>query len=249
MSSSRNAPEVLAAAGIARPLPGRRRREVAGARGAARASPPPDTFVYAAAQLGVPGRARRRARGRALGRGGGPRRAASAWSSAWTAGAGARPCSTAGADVVVADLAELVPATRTAATRRTQRSLRGSPDPVDRSRFPVDAWALARDGTTASDLGVTETLFAVGNGYLGLRGNVEEGRDAHAHGTFVNGFHETWPIRHAEEAFGFARVGQTIVNVPDAKVIRLYVDDEPLLLSVADLPSTTSGPSTSATGC
>ena len=85
-------------------------------------------------------------------------------------------------------------------------------------------------------MGRTETLFAVGNGYLGLRGNVEEGRDGHEHGTFINGFHETWPIRHAEEAFGFARVGQTIVNAPDAKIIRLYVDDEPLVLTEADLP-------------
>ena len=82
---------------------------------------------------------------------------------------------------------------------------------------------------------MTETLFAVGNGYLGFRGNVEEGRETHAHGTFINGFHETWPIRHAEEAFGFARVGQTIVHVPDNKTIKLYVDDEPMLLSVADL--------------
>src|SRR4029450_8683405 len=38
-----------------------------------------------------------------------------------------------------------------------------------------------------------------------------------------------------EEAFGFARVGQTMVNVPDNKTIKLYVDDEPMLLSVADL--------------
>ena len=49
---------------------------------------------------------------------------------------------------------------------------------------------------------------------------MEEGRDGHLNGTFINGFHETWPIRHAEEAYGFARVGQTIVNVPDAKVDR-----------------------------
>mgnify|MGYP003289947872 CR=1 FL=1 len=80
-----------------------------------------------------------------------------------------------------------------------------------------------------------ESLFAVGNGYLGMRGNVEEGRESHTQGTFINGFHETWKINHAEEAFGFARVGQTIVNAPDVKVIRLYVDDEPLLLPVADL--------------
>ncbi len=76
----------------------------------------------------------------------------------------------------------------------------------------------------------------MGNGYLGLRGNVEEGHDFASHGTYINGFHETWPIHHAEEAFGLARVGQTIANAPDAKILRLYVDDEPLLLSVADLP-------------
>jgi alpha,alpha-trehalose phosphorylase len=110
-------------------------------------------------------------------------------------------------------------------------------DPLDRQRFPVQEWAFTEGRYGTDDLGVTETLFAVGNGYLGMRGNVEEGRETHLHGTFVNGFHEVWPIRHAEEAFGFARVGQTIVNVPDNKTMKLYVDDEPMLLSVADLES------------
>lgn len=110
-------------------------------------------------------------------------------------------------------------------------------DPLNRTRFPLDEWALVETEFEASDQGRVETLFAVGNGYLGLRGNVEEGRDCHAHGTFLNGFHETWPIRHAEEAFGFARVGQTIVNAPDAKIIRLYVDDEPLVITEADILS------------
>jgi alpha,alpha-trehalose phosphorylase len=47
--------------------------------------------------------------------------------------------------------------------------------------------------------------------------------------------HESWPIVHAEEAFGFARTGQTIINCPDATVIKLYVDDEPLFLPTARL--------------
>ena len=110
-------------------------------------------------------------------------------------------------------------------------------DPLDRIRFPIEPWKLTEAVYSTADLGVTESLFAVGNGYLGMRGNVEEGREAHTHGTFINGFHETWPIRHAEEAFGFARTGQTIVNVPDNKTMKLYVDDEPMLLSVADLES------------
>ncbi|SDB80267.1 alpha,alpha-trehalose phosphorylase [Raineyella antarctica] len=108
-------------------------------------------------------------------------------------------------------------------------------DPLDRSRFPVDEWRLVETFPSRDDLGQMETLFSVANGYLGMRGNPEEGRDSFAHGTFVNGFHETWPIRHAEEAYGFARVGQTIVNVPDTKVMKLYVDDEPINLSMADL--------------
>lgn len=108
-------------------------------------------------------------------------------------------------------------------------------DGLDRTRWPVDEWRLVETAPDPCDLGVTETLFAVANGYLGMRGNVEEGRDSHTHGTFVNGFHETWPIRHAEEAYGYARTGQTLVNAPDGKVIRLYVDDEPLLVPTADL--------------
>ena len=108
-------------------------------------------------------------------------------------------------------------------------------DPLDRGRFPVDPWRLVELDHDPEDLGVTETLFTVANGYLGMRGNPEEGRNAFAHGTYINGFHETWEIRHAEAAFGFARTGQTIVNAPDAKLLKLYVDDEPLTLGTADV--------------
>ncbi len=110
-----------------------------------------------------------------------------------------------------------------------------SADPLDRSRFPVDPWRLVECDPDRADLGVTETLFTVANGYIGMRGNPEEGRHAFEHGTYVNGLHETWPIRHAEAAFGFARTGQTIVNAPDAKLMKLYVDDEPLVIGSADL--------------
>ncbi|WP_375385619.1 glycoside hydrolase family 65 protein [uncultured Microbacterium sp.] len=106
---------------------------------------------------------------------------------------------------------------------------------MDRDRFPVDPWRLVETSLDLDDAGVTETLFSVGNGYLGLRGNHPEGRQAQEHGTFINGFHETFPIRHAEQAYGFAEVGQTIINAPDAKVMRVYVDDEPLSLDVADI--------------
>jgi alpha,alpha-trehalose phosphorylase len=106
---------------------------------------------------------------------------------------------------------------------------------IDRGRFPVDEWRLIETEGSLDDAGVTETLFSVGNGYLGLRGNHPEGRFAQEQGTFINGFHEIFPIRHAEQAYGFAEVGQTIINAPDAKVMRVYVDDEPLSFDVADV--------------
>ncbi len=106
---------------------------------------------------------------------------------------------------------------------------------IPRHRFPADPWRLVETEPDARTLGLTETLFANANGYIGMRANPSEGRDAHTHGTYLNGFHETWSIQHAEDAFAFAKTGQTIVNVPDAKLIKLYVDDEPMLLADADL--------------
>ena len=96
--------------------------------------------------------------------------------------------------------------------------------------FPADEWRLIERGHHDDLLGRLESLFGLSNGYLGIRGSYDEARPAHQRGTFVNGFHETWPIVYAEDAYGFARSGQTIINAPDATIMRLYVDDEPLVL-------------------
>lgn len=101
--------------------------------------------------------------------------------------------------------------------------------------FGDDPWRLVVQGIDPAFAGQDETLFALGNGYLGMRGNHEEGLPLGSHGTFLNGLHETWQIRHAENAYGFAEQGQTIVNVPDAKSIRIYVDDERLNLESSDI--------------
>ncbi len=92
--------------------------------------------------------------------------------------------------------------------------------------YPVEDWRVVEREFVPKFLGQTETIFTTANGYLGMRGGFEEGTPAYEHGTFVNGFHETWPIPYGERAHGFATTGQTIVNVPDGTVIRLYIDDE-----------------------
>ncbi len=92
--------------------------------------------------------------------------------------------------------------------------------------FPIEDWRLVERSYAPEYLAQTETIFSTANGYFGMRGGFEEGRPVCEHGTFVNGFHETWPIPYGERAYGFASTGQTIINVPDGKIIRLYVDDE-----------------------
>ncbi|MFT4231644.1 MAG: glycosyl hydrolase family 65 protein [Leucobacter sp.] len=101
--------------------------------------------------------------------------------------------------------------------------------------FGEDPWRLVVHGIDPALAGQDETLFSLGNGYLGLRGNHEEGLPLGSHGTFVNGLHETWRIEHAESAYGFAEHGQTIVNAPDAKTIRIYIDDERLNLTSSEI--------------
>ena len=101
--------------------------------------------------------------------------------------------------------------------------------------YPADEWRIVEKQFYPRLLAQNETIFATANGYLGLRGCCDEGRPVHENGTFVNGFYESWPIVYGEEAYGFAKTGQTIVNVTDAKVIKLYVDDEPFFLPTATL--------------
>jgi alpha,alpha-trehalose phosphorylase len=101
--------------------------------------------------------------------------------------------------------------------------------------YPADEWRIVEARYSDEFVGLTETVFSLGNGFVGIRGSVEEGRPAMVPGTFVNGFHETWPIMHAEGAHALARTGQTIVNVPDTTNLKLYVDDEPLYLPTARL--------------
>ncbi|MBW2371146.1 MAG: glycoside hydrolase family 65 protein [Deltaproteobacteria bacterium] len=101
--------------------------------------------------------------------------------------------------------------------------------------YPPDEWRLVEREFYPRRMAQFETLFSTSNGYLGIRGAHEEGEPAFQNATLISGFHETWPIAHAEEAYGFAKTGQTLVNAPDAKRMRLYVDDEPFSLRHANL--------------
>ncbi|QOD06044.1 glycoside hydrolase family 65 protein [Pseudarthrobacter sp. BIM B-2242] len=101
----------------------------------------------------------------------------------------------------------------------------------DRTRFPEAPWKLLETRHEPGDAGALETLFAVGNGHLGVRGAHWAEADAELPGTFINGFHETWGIKHAENAYGFARTGQRILYVPDTTNFTINIDGEALSLA------------------
>lgn len=79
-----------------------------------------------------------------------------------------------------------------------------------------------------------ESLFALGNGFIGTRGTFEEGLgqagEASSEGTYLNGFFETGPIAYGEIAYGYPEHGRTMLNVTNGKVIALYLEDEPFNL-------------------
>jgi alpha,alpha-trehalose phosphorylase len=93
--------------------------------------------------------------------------------------------------------------------------------------FAVEPWAVPERELHLDLLPQTESIFALSNGHIGLRGNLDEGEPAGLPGTYLNAFYEIRPLPYAEAGYGYPEAGQTIINVTNGKLIRLLVDDEP----------------------
>jgi alpha,alpha-trehalose phosphorylase len=106
---------------------------------------------------------------------------------------------------------------------------------IEHPAFPTDDWCIRETRVSPDVLGQSETLLALANGYLGLRGNLDEGTPSFEPGTYINGFYETRPIQYGERAYGYPDNGQTMLNVTDGKVITASVDGEPLDIATGRL--------------
>src|SRR5712692_10374395 len=98
----------------------------------------------------------------------------------------------------------------------------------EHTTFPVEEWSVREIGFHLDTLAQSESLFALANGHIGLRANLDEGEPFGLPGTYLNSFYEQRPLPYAEAGYGYPESGQTIVNVTNGKIIRLLVDDEPL---------------------
>ncbi|MGA9856210.1 MAG: family 65 glycosyl hydrolase, partial [Solirubrobacteraceae bacterium] len=99
---------------------------------------------------------------------------------------------------------------------------------ISHPAFPVEPWAIRETELQLDKLAQTESVFALSNGHIGLRGNLDEGEPYGIPGTYLGGFYEVRPLPYAEAGFGYPEDGQTVVDVTNGKILRLLVEDEPL---------------------
>jgi alpha,alpha-trehalose phosphorylase len=95
------------------------------------------------------------------------------------------------------------------------------------SAYTVEPWCVRETRLDLDALAQSESVFALSNGHIGLRANLDEGEPHGLPGTYLNSLYELRPLPHAERGYGYPDSGQTIINVTNGKPIRLLVDDDP----------------------
>lgn len=90
----------------------------------------------------------------------------------------------------------------------------------------VDPWKISENQLEPELMADHESIFTLANGYLGIRGTLEEMDFAWCRGTYLNGFYESRPIVYGEKAYGYPEHSQTILNVADGRKIILEIGDE-----------------------
>lgn len=203
VSSSKNAPQVLKAAGMLEHFPVIVDGNVAAERGLT-GKPSPATYLDAATQLGVAPEDCAVVEDAVSGV-----QAGAAGNFGMIIGvdrgAGADVLAQNGATVVVDDLDQFVMAA-------------SGVDTMDRD------WLISENQFLSDDQDVVSSLLALSNGYLGIRGDMGIRLRQDSRGTYLNGLHETWAINHAEDAYGLARIGQSMVTLPDGTALDLEIN-------------------------
>jgi len=96
--------------------------------------------------------------------------------------------------------------------------------------YPIEPWQITESSFNLKRNLLSETIFSLANGYIGIRGSFEEGLNESVtksiDGTYLNGFYESVPIPHTERGFGSALNTQTRLNVTDSKIIEIELENE-----------------------
>ena len=103
--------------------------------------------------------------------------------------------------------------------------------------FTVEPWSLRETHLDLDLLAQTESVFALANGHVGWRANLDEGEPHGLPGSYLNGVYESRPLPYAERAYGLPETGQDLINVTNGKLVHLFVDDEPFDVRYGELRS------------
>jgi alpha,alpha-trehalose phosphorylase len=108
---------------------------------------------------------------------------------------------------------------------------------IKHAMFAVEPWSLRETALDLDVLAQTESVFALSNGHVGWRANLDEGEPHGIPGSYLNGVYENRPLPYAEPEYGLPESSQTVINVANGKLIRLFVDDEPFDVRYGKLDS------------
>ena len=108
---------------------------------------------------------------------------------------------------------------------------------IRQAPYQVEPWCLRETALDLAVLAQSESVFALSNGHIGWRANLDEGEPHGLPGSYLNGVYEERPLPYAEPAYGQPESGQTMINVTNGKLIRLLVDDEPFDIRYGELRS------------
>ncbi len=106
---------------------------------------------------------------------------------------------------------------------------------IEQGTYPVEPWTVRETKLRTDLLAQAESIFALSNGHIGVRANLDEGEPHGIPGSYLNSFYEARPLPYAEAGYGYPEEGQTVINVTNGKLIRLLVDDSPFDVRYGEL--------------
>jgi alpha,alpha-trehalose phosphorylase len=106
---------------------------------------------------------------------------------------------------------------------------------IEQAAYTVEPWGVRETELDLDRLAQSESVFALSNGHIGVRANLDEGEPNGIPGTYLNAYYEQRPLPYAEAGYGYPEAGETVVNVTNGKIIRLLVDDTPFDIRYGEL--------------
>lgn len=90
-------------------------------------------------------------------------------------------------------------------------------------------WQLRSNELNKERLIVEESLFSIGNGYIGARGCFEEAPELLSgtiRGSYINGYYDRVPVLYSESAYGFPSIQDKQPRIMDTQTALVLLDGE-----------------------